>query len=80
MMFMVISCGGSHGTATGTHLVKDIRPGPESSNRGNFASGAAGDLLYFVADDGFHGDELWVTDGRQTGTRLVADVNPGSVV
>ena len=35
------------------------------------------DAVYFSADDGAHGDELWVTDGTATGTRLVSDVIPG---
>jgi ELWxxDGT repeat protein len=37
-----------------------------------------GDLLYFVADDGTHGGELWVSDGSARGTRLVSDIRPGS--
>lgn len=32
---------------------------------------ASGALVYFVFDDGVHGEELWVTDGTQQGTRLV---------
>src|SRR5436305_1000544 len=33
--------------------------------------------LYFFADDGVHGRELWSTDGTDTGTQLVKDINPG---
>ena len=36
-----------------------------------------GDRLFFTADDGIHGMELWETDGTPSGTRLVADVDPG---
>ena len=33
--------------------------------------------LYFAADDGVHGVELWRTDGTAGGTALVRDVAPG---
>ena len=35
-----------------------------------------GDQVYFPADDGETGAELWMSDGTAEGTRLVADVNP----
>jgi ELWxxDGT repeat protein len=36
------------------------------------------DIIYFGADDGQHGLELWRSDGTDTGTYLVADINPES--
>ena len=35
------------------------------------------DHLYFNANDGVAGRELWVSDGTESGTRLFADLNPG---
>src|SRR6056297_2040859 len=33
--------------------------------------------VFFSADDGVHGQELWVTDGTPEGTRMVRDLAPG---
>jgi ELWxxDGT repeat protein len=37
-----------------------------------------GNTLYFSADDGIHGRELWSTDGTSAGTALFDDINPGA--
>ena len=34
--------------------------------------------LYFTANDGASGNELWKSDGTDSGTRLVTDIQPGS--
>ncbi len=68
------------GTAAGTGLVMDINPGslpifgPNSSNPSNLT--APGSLLYFTADDGANGVELWAHDGFST--FLVLDIFPGT--
>ena len=33
--------------------------------------------MFFTADDGTRGTELWATDGTPAGTRLVEDIQPG---
>ncbi len=47
----------------------------------NFSSVAASkslnDKVIFVANDGIHGEELWVTDGTVEGTNLLKDIYPG---
>ena len=67
------------GTEGGTALVKDIEPGPESSQPLAFTaatfSGQPG--AYFLARTSANGLELWKTNGTNVGTQLVKDINPG---
>ena len=37
-----------------------------------------GGTLFFAANDGTHGVELWRSDGTAGGTQMVKDINPGS--
>jgi ELWxxDGT repeat protein len=69
----------SDGTSLGTTLVKDINPGTASSyNKNQTILYVSNNILYFNADDGTHGTELWKTDGTTAGTVLLADINPGA--
>jgi ELWxxDGT repeat protein len=62
--------------ATGSvRLVKDVLPGPDGSNP--TAVTVLDGAMYFVADDGIHGFELWRSDGTRGGTSLVKDIWPG---
>src|SRR5439155_13429630 len=70
----------SDGTTVGTVLVSDIRPGSVGSavTGLNRTMTTVGNTVYFVADDGVHGAELWKTDGTAVGTMLVSDINAGA--
>ena len=72
----------SDGTEAGTTLVRDIFPGsgePDSSPYGIARLTNVEGTLFFVADDGAHGFELWRSDGTEDGTSLVRDLTPGGV-
>ena len=64
------------GTAAGTRLFKDLYPGGRSnSSAPGFLTGSQGSVLYFAADDGVSGRELYKTDAQ--GTVLLMDIHPG---
>jgi ELWxxDGT repeat protein len=73
----------SDGSAGGTRMVKDINTRTDMGN-GRTDDGnpsrfvVYNNLLYFAANDGVHGNELWVTDGTEMGTHMVKDINPGN--
>jgi ELWxxDGT repeat protein len=69
----------SDGTDGGTVLVKDIRPGSSNAFTPNSSSFTNVDgTLYFVANDGTSGNELWKSDGTVAGTVRVKDIRNGS--
>lgn len=69
--------------ATGNYnLVKDINTMASSYPKNwtfNFTPSFAvlNDVLYYSADDGIHGIELWRSDGTAAGTYMVKDIYPG---
>lgn len=64
------------GTPQGTHLLKNINPNFSSDPQ--YYTEFNGEV-YFQANDGTHGIELWKTDGTESGTVMVKDIIPGAL-
>ena len=58
-------------------LVKDIFPGPDSSFPTDLTN--VNGTLYFAANEGYNGDELWKSDGTAAGTVMVKDIDMGNI-
>ena len=58
----------------GIARVKNINP--TASSQPSYLVNSNGSL-YFLADDGTNGRELWTSDGTEKGTFMLVDVNPG---
>ena len=71
----------SDGTKNGTRMVKDILRGTSSSTPTELTAAvdADGARLFFFADSGPKGRELFVTDGTTAGTVMVKDIHPGQL-
>ena len=69
------------GTSAGTSMVKDIRVGTDGSFVGVSDVGSpyanVNGVLFFRANDGANGVELWKSDGTSAGTVLVKDIFAG---
>jgi ELWxxDGT repeat protein len=74
------------GTELGTHMLADINPGSHfdyyghivgNSSRPSDITALGNGTALFTANDGTSGYELWITDGTELGTHMVADINPG---
>jgi ELWxxDGT repeat protein len=66
----------SAGSELEARLVKDINAGP-SGSLATWTPVPALGRIFFVANDGVNGRELWTSDGTANGTQMVADINPG---
>ena len=66
---------GTASTAQGPTLLKDINP--TGGSNANYLT-CFGDVVYFNANDGVHGSELWKTDGTESGTVMIKDLNVGT--
>ena len=73
----------SDGTDAGTSIVKNINPTKTFSESYGIITLYSSSFkevngkLFFLADDGVHGRELWASDGTSGGTKMIQDVNPG---
>lgn len=79
-----------HGTelwrsdGTATVLVADIDPSTSFNGVNTIANSSnptdltqSGSYVYFGANDGVHGEQLWRTDGTTAGTVMVTNINSG---
>ena len=63
--------------AAHTHVVKNINTADDGiTDNISYLYTSAG--LFFAADDGTNGNELWKTNGTSSGSSLVKDINPNA--
>jgi trimeric autotransporter adhesin len=65
------------GTVAGTKPIKDINPYSDDPTIGPYYLTDVNGTVFFIVDDGEHGDELWKTKGTKKSTKLVKDITPG---
>ena len=61
------------GIAGGARLIRSFPAGVDPPSELTTADAR----IFFVANDGRHGDELWSSDGTAAGTAMVRDIYPG---
>lgn len=67
------------GTESGTVLVKEINPTTDPSIKNNLNQKAVmNDIFYFQGNDGTNGWALWRSDGSESGTYMIKDIDPNS--
>ena len=65
--------GSARAASVTAALVKDINPAGSS---GPLSLTDVGGTVFFFADDGIHGRELWKSGGTEAGTVMVKNINP----
>jgi ELWxxDGT repeat protein len=73
----------SNGTNAGTQLIKDINTVGGGGGQPTLDSNPSdffqvGSLVFFTANDGYHGEELWKTSGSSGSTVMVKDITVGT--
>ncbi|MBX7052138.1 MAG: T9SS type A sorting domain-containing protein [Flavobacteriales bacterium] len=65
------------GTDAGTYMIKDIYPGEQGCGSSYWLPSitSLNNEVFFIANDGEHGMELWKTDRTEAGTIMVKNIN-----
>lgn len=66
----------SDGTESGTVMVKDVNPGANGMIPlyGTFQRFDLNGILYFAANNGVNGTEIWKSNGTTSGTSMIKDI------
>ncbi|MAU00124.1 MAG: hypothetical protein CL608_23540 [Anaerolineaceae bacterium] len=75
-LFLILPTGWARTTSLNPVLVKDINPSFQDSSP-KFLVNVNG-TLFFRADDGIHGHELWKSDGTEAGTVMLKEIGTNS--
>lgn len=75
LFFFALLAGFSSAGAQQFSLIKDINPGAATSHICYLTN--VNNSLFFAANNGVNGMELWKSDGTETGTVLIKDIYPG---
>lgn len=67
----------SAGAQASAHLVKDILDQPSTASSSPYEFAVVNDRVLFFASTPTGGAELWSTDGSESGTQQVIDIEPG---
>jgi trimeric autotransporter adhesin len=74
--FSLLSAFSANAQAT---VVKDIVVGTKGACQDTFSMMTVGTKTFFTANNGVTGNELWVTDGTEAGTKIVKDIYAGAL-